>query len=368
VHDQLQEFGGAERVLVTLKDIFPAADVYTSFYNPDTLGVHAKKFEGWNIITSWADRVPGLKKLYSPLRSITPLIWESMNFSAYDLVISSSGSYMCKGIVTRPETTHICYLHHPPRYLYYYETAVEWQKHWPVRVYGNLINHGLRVWDYLSSQRVDHFIANSEETKKRVEKFYRRDADVIYPSVRIPDELPYTAKERKSDYLLTVSRLARAKHVDLLVETANAYDLKLKVVGTGRDEEYLRSIAGPTVEILGSVPDDELSELYKNASAFLFSSVDDEFGIAPVEALGRMVPVIAYASGGIQEVIKEGENGFLFEEFTKESLFEKVKKLSELSGKKYEEMCEDARKTAKKYSEEEFKKQILKFVEKVTKK
>src|SRR3989344_6808040 len=209
VHDQLQEFGGAERVLVAFKKIFPQADVYTSFYNPEKLGIHSKYFKNWRIITSWTDKIPFLKNIYSPLRFISPWIWENIDFSRYDLVISSSGSYMSKGIITRPETVHICYLHHPPRYLYNYETAVEWQKHLPVRVYGHLINHGLRLFDYLSSQRVDHFVVNSEETKKRVEKFYRRDATVIYPPVRIPDELPYSEKDRKPEYLLTISRLAR---------------------------------------------------------------------------------------------------------------------------------------------------------------
>src|SRR3989344_2375922 len=110
VHDQLQEFGGAERVLVSLKKIFPEADVYTSFYNPETLGVHRENFDGWNIITSWADKIPLIKQLYSPLRFITPLIWESMNFNKYNLVVSSSGSYMSKGVITKPETLHICYL------------------------------------------------------------------------------------------------------------------------------------------------------------------------------------------------------------------------------------------------------------------
>ena len=129
VHDQLQEFGGAERVLVSLIRIFPEADVFTSFYNPNSLGIHAPLFRNKRIHTSWADKIPFLKKLYSPLRFITPLIWESFDFSSYDLVISSSGSYMSKGIVTKPGTKHVCYLHHPPRYLYNYETAIEWQKY-----------------------------------------------------------------------------------------------------------------------------------------------------------------------------------------------------------------------------------------------
>lgn len=367
VHDQLQEFGGAERVLVSLKKIFPEADVYTSFYNPEMLGIHRENFNGWNIITSWADKIPFLKKLYSPLRFLTPLIWESMNLNKYDLVISSSGSYMCKGVVTRPETLHISYLHHPPRYLYYYETAVEWQKYWPIKVYGNLINHDLRQWDYLSSQRVDHFIANSEETRLRVQKFYRRDAEVIYPPVDIPDTQSIKNwKLEIGNYYITVSRLARAKHVNVLIEAANTYGFKLKVVGTGRDESYLKSIAGPTVEFVGSVTDSELTDLYKNAKAFLFSSVDEEFGIAPIEAMGYLLPVIAFASGGLKETVKEGENGYLFNKLDKESLIEKIKLLEKLAPEKYLQMRNSARNTSEKYSQENFKKNILNFVQSKT--
>ena len=205
VHDQLQEFGGAERVLVSLCSLYPEADIYTSFYNPQSLGIHASHIRKNKVKTSWADKLWFLKKLYSPLRFITPLLWESFDFTGYDLVISSSGSYMCKGIVTRPETIHICYLHHPPRYLYYYETAREWQKYWPVRIYGHLINHKLRLWDFLSSQRVDFFIANSRDTKRRIEKFYRRDATVIYPPVSIPMySNPETWNLEHKSYYLTV--------------------------------------------------------------------------------------------------------------------------------------------------------------------
>lgn len=363
VHDQLQEFGGAERVLVSLKKIFPEADVYTSFYNPKTLDVHNKNFEGWNIITSWADKIPLIKKFYSPLRFITPLLWESINFSKYDLVISSSGSYMCKGIITKPETLYICYLHHPPRYLYYYETAVEWQKHWPVKVYGNLINHNLRQWDYLSSQRVDYFIANSEETKSRIQKFYRRDAEVIYPPVDIPgSEEIKNLKLEIRNYYITVSRLARAKHVDILIKAANENRFNLKIVGTGRDEKYLKSIAGTTVEFMGSVTDKELSDLYKNAKAFLFSSVDEEFGIAPIEAMGYSLPVIALASGGLKETVKEGENGYLFDDLNGDNLIEKIKLLEKLSPEKYQEMKNNARSSSEQYSQDQFKKKILNFV------
>ncbi|MDP4011219.1 MAG: glycosyltransferase, partial [Candidatus Roizmanbacteria bacterium] len=176
VHDQLQEFGGAERVFVVLTKLYPEADIFTAFYNPQALGIHNKHFKNRAVIESWAAKIPFFGKLYSPLRFFAPKIWQSFNFDEYDIVISSSGWYMCKGIRTPDKTTHICYLHHPPRYLYGYETAVEWQKYWPVKIYAHIVNHYLRQWDYTSSQRPDYFIANSEETKKRIKKFYRRDA------------------------------------------------------------------------------------------------------------------------------------------------------------------------------------------------
>lgn len=361
VHDQLQEFGGAERVLIALKEIFPEADVFTSFYNPKTLGIHAKHFKDWNIITSWGDKIGLLKKWYSPLRFLTPYIWEPFNFNEYDLVISSSGSYMCKGIITKPKTTHICYLHHPPRYLYYYETAREWQKHKPIEIYGHLINHDLRIWDYLSSQRVDHFIANSEETKKRIQKYYRRDADVIYPPVTISEK---TVTDSKGNYYITTSRLARAKHVDVLINAANKEVFQLKIIGSGRDAEYLKSIAGPTVEFLTDVSDEEFEKLYMNAKAYLFASVDEEFGIAPVEAMGYGIPVIAYASGGLLEIVQHEKNGFLYENLDENSLIEQIKKFEKLSEMELMHMRKAARDSAEQYSLENFKKQILDFVKK----
>ncbi len=363
VHDQLQEFGGAERVLVALKKTYPQADVYTSFFNYKSLGTHKKKFKNWKIITSWADKIPFLKKLYSPLRFITPLIWESFDFSEYDLVISSSGSYMSKGVITRPETVNICYLHHPPRYLYNYETAIEWQKYWPIKMYGNFINHDLRIWDYLSSQRVDFFIANSEETKKRIEKFYQREAIVIYPPVSIPSvEKVNLKKFPVGDYYLTVSRLARTKHIDILIKASNKHKFNLKIVGDGRDKKYLESIAGEKVEFLGEVSDKKLSQVYAQAKAFLFSAVDEEFGIALVEAMGYGLPVIAYSSGGVKETVNDNKNGFLYHKLNKDSLIEKIRQLEGLSKEKYLKLKQEARKSAEKYSEKEFKNKMIKKV------
>ena len=282
------------------------------------------------------------------------------------MVISSSGSYISKGVITRPETTHICYFHHPPRYLYYYETAIEWQKYWPVEIYGHLINHNLRLWDYLSSQRVDYFIANSQETKRRIQKFYRRDAEVIYPPVNIPKKTP-NYQLLITNYYLTVSRLARAKHVNILIQAANKMKFNLKIVGTGRDENYLRSIAGPTVEFLGELPDEKLAQLYLEAKAFLFSAVDEEFGIAPVEAMGYGLPIIAYKSGGIPEYIKEGINGLLFDELTPEALIKKIKLLKSLPDDKLLAIKKNSRKTAENFSEKKFRERMLNFISKSVK-
>lgn len=366
VHDQLREFGGAERVLVALKNIFPTADVYTSSYDINPLGSHKKLVASWNIKTSWFGKIPILNRYYSPLRFLTPWIWESFDFSTYDLVISSSGSWMCKGINTKAPIIHISYIHHPPRYLYGYETAIEWQKYLLIKIYGNLVNHFLRIWDFNSSQRANYFIANSQETKKRIQKFYRRNAEVIYPPVNIPKTFHVSRSTLHNSYYVTVSRLARAKHIDILIRAANKYKLSLKIVGTGRDEEYLKSIAGKTVKFLGNLSDQELARVYQNAKAFLFAAVDEEFGIVLVEAMGYRLPVIAYNSGGVPETVKDGVNGFLFNKLTEDSLIKAVKKLDSLKTGKLPDMKKAARKTAEEFTEEKFKQKILKFIHTVS--
>jgi len=269
---------------------------------------------------------------------------------------------MSKGIKTSKKTIHICYLHHPPRYLYGYETAIEWQKYWPIKVYGNLINHDLRLYDYSSSQSVNYFVANSIETQKRIEKFYRRKSIVIYPPVNIQNKLPPNSYLLTPNYYLTVSRLARAKHIDIIINAANQMKFKLKVVGLGRDLKYLQSIAGSTVEILSNITDQQLSDIYKNAKAYLFASVDEEFGIAPVEAMGYGLPVIAYESGGLKETVVEGKNGYLFDQLTPEFLCKKIKEFENLSKKECQQMRINARNESEKYTEEIFKNKFLSFI------
>ncbi|MFA5770231.1 MAG: glycosyltransferase [Patescibacteria group bacterium] len=363
VHDQLREFGGAERVLVSLKKIFPQADIFTTTFDLNSLGIHKELIKDWKVNVSWFGKIPFINRYYSPFRFLTPLIWESFDFSKYDLVISSSGSWMSKGIKTNKPTIHISYIHHPPRYLYGYETAIEWQKYFFIKIYGYIVNHFLRIWDFTSSQRADYLIANSEETKRRIEKFYRRDSTVIYPPVNIPKKLYELYKPYKLyNYFLTVSRLARAKHIDVLIKAANIAKFNLKIVGSGRDEERLKQIAGPTIEFLGNLTDEDLKKTYLNAKAFLFSSKDEEFGIAPVEAMGYGLPVIAFRSGGLPEYVVDSKNGYLFDKLEESLLIDKVNELTGLTKEKYLEMRKEARKTAERFSEEKFAKNIKQFI------
>lgn len=370
VHDQLREFGGAERVLMSIKELFPDAPVYTTTFDLNSLGEHKEEIKKWDVRLTWFGEIPLLNRLYSPFRFLTPLIWEKLNLNEFDLVISSTGSWMCKGVITKKPTIHISYIHHPPRYLYGYQTAVEWQKYWPIKLYGYIVNHFLRMWDFIASKRPDYLIANSIETQKRIQKFYRRDSTVIYPPVTIPqDPRPYTLNSKPytqnpRPYFITVSRLARAKHVDLLIEAANKMKFNLHIVGIGRDEQYLKSLAGPTISFLGNISDEQLQDELQNAKGFLFAAVDEEFGIAPVEAMGFGVPVIAYKSGGLKETVKEEVNGYLYEELSVHSLVGAIKKLQSLSSEKYSDMRKNARKEAEQYSEENFKKRFMEFVKK----
>ncbi|MFC1654010.1 glycosyltransferase, partial [Patescibacteria group bacterium] len=254
---------------------------------------------------------------------------------------------------------HISYIHTPPRFLYGYETSIEWQKHWLVRQYAKIVNHYLRMYDFESAQKPDLLVANSENVRKRIKKFYRRDAKVIYP----PVDLPHIRLARRGEYYLVISRIVGGKGLSLAVEAANEMKVPLKVVGVsagwGKEEERLKDMAGKTVQFLGHVDDDELAGLYAGAKAFLVLASDEDFGITPVEAMGAGTPVIAYAGGGYKETVVEGKTGVFFDELNSGSLVKAMRKLDSL------EISEDeCRKRAEKFSMETFKSSMEKLVEK----
>lgn len=367
VHDQLMEFGGAERVLVELSKIYPEAPIYTSFYDLAKLGKHAIKFEGKKIIQSWAAKIPFFKKLNSPLRFMHRFIWESFDFSEFDLVISSSGGWSSHGIITKKPTIHICYLHTPPRHLYGYETAMELQRYWPIKLYAQFIGYFMRKWDQnVASKRPDIFVANSHETALRIKKLYHRDSHVIYPPVILAEKNIFLdSNNTRKSYYITVSRLARSKHIEIQVLAANKFGLLLKIVGKGRDLKYLKSIAGKNVSFASDITDAEFDQAFSQAKAFLNTAVDEEFGISAVEALGRGVPVIAFASGGLKETIKDSKNGFLIDTNTPQALFRAIQKMEGLTQKELKKMSEYAFSDAKNYSLDNFHKNIVKLTQNV---
>jgi glycosyltransferase involved in cell wall biosynthesis len=330
VHDFLREYGGAERVVESMHEMWPEAPLYTSFVDLKTLGDQAYRFKNWDIRPSWVQHNWFVKKFHSPLRFLAPKIWESFDLSAYDVVISSSGWFMCRGVRVEKPAVHICYIHHPPRNLYGYATGSDLQKYWPVRVYAAVINFFLRHYDFETAQRVDYFVANSEETAKRVKKFYRRDSTVIYPPATQAKLAKALRAGQRGIYFLSVGRLTYAKRIDLAIAACNKLKLPFKIVGTGKEETYLRSIAGPTIEFVGGVSDEELSKLYAGAKALIFCALDEDFGIVPVEAMAQGIPVIALGQGGVLETVVDGKTGVIFHEPTVTGLLTAIKQFNTL--------------------------------------
>ncbi|MDZ7586364.1 MAG: glycosyltransferase, partial [Patescibacteria group bacterium] len=326
-------------VLEVLAEMFPEAPIYTAFFRK---GEAYERFKNRDIRVSWAHHIPFFStKLHSPLRFLAPLIWESFDFKGYDLVISSASWYITKGVLTGPETVHISYIHTPPRYLYGFETSIDWQKYWPLRLYARVVNHFLRGYDFAAAQRPDVLIANSENTRRRIQKFYCRDATVVYPPVSLEgcDPSNYKMKgshpsDHPSDrgYFLIVSRVVGGKGLEMAVKACTELGLPLKVVGEAAgwsgEMKRLKRLAGYRIEFLGSVSDEKLIELYSGAKAFLATARDEDFGMTVVEAQLCGTPVIAYRGGGYLETVVEGKTGIFFNEYSVRGLKKAINQFS----------------------------------------
>ena len=364
VHDYLREYGGAERVLEVLHEIFPEAPIYVAYYNKNALGSKGEIFRSWDIRTSWIQYLPFANRLISPLRIIAPKIFESFDLSEYDLVISSSSAvYFAKSVITKPQTLHISYIHTPPRFLYGYKTSYNYKKHFITRIVGEIINHFLRVIDFEVSQRPDILVANSKNIQDRIKKFYRRDSVIIYPPVDLKE---FKVKKK---YFLALNRLIRGKGTEVIVAACTELGLPLKVVGSGPELVRLQAIAGKTVEFLGWVSDDERVKLLAEAKALIVASEDEDFGISAVEAQAVCTPVIAARAGGYLETVIEGKTGEFYQPgfsgdykvyIDSVSVKSLTKILENFDSKKYKK--EDLRKNAEKFSKERFKKEILALV------
>lgn len=353
IHDWITNVAGAERVLLELIELYPEADIYTSVYDPSK----AAAFNKYKINTTYLQRSRLFKQHRELLVPYTPLAFESLDLSKYDLVITNT-TFPAKGIITSPDTLHICYCHTPTRYLWEPENDNRASRG-VFSILRKNVAHKLRIWDRVAAERPDYYLANSKTVKSRIHKYYRRDARVVYPPVDI-NKFEYNKDIKPEKYYLFVSRLIKYKRADLAVEAFNKLGLPLKIIGTGPEEGRLKKLAAKNIEFLGRVSDSELIKYYSGAQAFIFAAEED-FGIVPVEAMACGRPVIAYGTGGAAETVINGITGLLFKPQSVDALILAVKKFDP-------EDFDSAiiRKHAENYSIEKFKKEFARIVEELS--
>ena len=353
VHDWLVSYAGADRVVDQIRQVFPQAVIYTLVYDP---GAFPEHFQKYDVRTTFVQKIPFAKKLYKNLLTLMPRAFESLDLTEYDLVISSSSS-CSKGVITRPDTLHICYCHTPIRYVWSHYHEYLRHASFLKRLLIPRMLHSLRVWDFAAAQRVDYFLTNSKTCQDRIRKYYRRESQVMYPAVRMD---PVPAEKTDDGYYLMVGRFVHYKRFDLGIEACNQLKRKLIVAGGGDEEKALKKMAGPTVEFRSRVSDDGIRELYRHAKALIFPGEED-FGIVPVEAQSSGCPVVAYGRGGAGETVQDGVTGVLFAEQTAEDVVRAIQTLEE------KHIGADRARTqqaVQKFSEEGFRRELAEFVTK----
>ena len=323
IHDWLTGMRGGERCLEILCELFPQAHLYTLVY---ISGSVSPLIEQMPIKTSFIQKLPFSKRGYRKYLPLFPMAVEGFNLKGYDLILSCSHC-VAKGIIPPPDALHISYMLTPMRYAWdmygeYFEQKSS--KMIPLFI------HYLRMWDVTSSQRVDHFLCISNHVKNRIKKFYRREAEVIYPPVDIHR---FNIQDKRGDFFLIVSSFVPYKKINLAIEAFNRIGYPLKIVGSGPEEKKLKSMAKSNVEFLGWQPDDVVADCYSKCRALIFPGEED-FGIVPLEAMACGRPVIAYGRGGALETIipydgqsqskRGGPTGLFFHEQSLDSLIDAV--------------------------------------------
>jgi len=351
VYDRVNKWGGAERVLLALHDIFPDAPLYTSVYNKKN-AKWAKVFP--RIYTSFLQNIPFAKSNHEFLAPLMPFAFESFNFDDYDLVISVT-SEAAKGVKTKPSTYHICYCLTPTRYLWshneeYFENKI-------LKFISKPILTILKKWDIKAAGRPNLMISISTEVQKRINKYYNRKSEIIFPPVNI--KTFYVNMTRKGKYFLIVSRLVGYKKVALAIEAFNKLGYPLVIVGIGREEARLKSISNKNIKFTGQISDKRLHEYYKNAKALIMPQEED-FGIVAVESQARGIPVIAYGKGGVIDTVIPNTTGIFFEKQTAESLSSAVLKFEKMKFNNKKLI-----KNARMFSQTEFKRQFIDLVQKM---
>lgn len=315
VHDYLSQDGGAERVLRALQELYPEAPTFVLFYDKNKTPDYLSQKE---LRTTFLQYLPFGVSHYRWYLPLMPLATERHNLEGFDLVVSSTSAF-AKGVLTSPQTLHLSYCHTPTRYLW-----TDTHSYIEELNYNSLIKaflppfiSRLRFWDQMAAQRVDYFIANSETVRGRIQKYYRREADVIHP----PVDTHLFKIAAPENYYLTGGRLVPYKRFDLIIRAFNRLGWPLKIFGAGPAEEKLREISKGNIEFLDQVTDEEKAELFSRALAFIHPQIED-FGITAVESMAAGRPVIAYAAGGALETVKEGLTGKFFIEQSWEALLD----------------------------------------------
>ncbi len=351
VHDWLTNFAGAEQVLLSLHQIWPDAPIFTSVYNK----TRVPQFANADIRVSFLQKWPFASKKHQLYLPLLPLTFESFDFKDYNVVLSSSHS-CAKGIITKPSTLHLCYCHTPMRYAW--DDSQNYIKEskfiGPIkRLIPSIMNY-LRMWDFVSADRVDEFIANSNFVKQRIAKYYKRNAVVIHPPVNASLFKPTV---EIGDYYVMSGRLIPYKRVDIAIQAFNELNLPLIVIGTGPEEKKLKALANNNIKFLGRVSDDQLQKYVAQTRAFIFPTLED-FGIAPLEAMAAGRPVIAYRGGGALDYVIEGITGTFFKDQHPLSLADAVRKFDY---RKYNPKI--IRQHALKFDRPVFKQKIKEFVD-----
>ena len=355
VYDRVNKWGGAERVLLALHKLFPQAPLFTSVYHPK----NAPWAGVFDVKTSFLQNVPFAKSKHEWFPNLMPMAFESFTFEDYDLVISVT-SEAAKGIITKPNTKHICYCLTPTRYLWSgYDT------YFPNKILKTLSKPAvsqLKKWDKLAAHRPDVMISISKEVQNRIKDYYGRDSIIIYPPISLENSKKKLNKKSKGGYFLVVSRLSkftRYKRVDLVVEAFTKLGIPLKIVGVGSLEKELKAKAGKNIEFLGNLTDTELVKYYQECEALVFSGIED-FGLVMAEAHRFGKPVLAFAEGGALDIVVDGKTGYFFHEQTKESLINAINDF-----KKYKFDPKVIMKQAEKFSFESFRDNIQLVVKKL---
>jgi glycosyltransferase involved in cell wall biosynthesis len=354
-HEFLTQFGGAEKTLEAIAELFPESPIYTAKLNrnilPDTL-------KNRNIICPKNNFVNKASK-YLFTFMMAP-VFEDLDFSKYDIIVSD-GTTWNKGIITKPEQMHITYIHTPPRFLYKYSTESNKRNRWYLKVFFSYLDNILRLWDYTAAQRPDYLVTNSTETRKRIFKFYRRDATVIYPPVDTETFSTVKNDNLEKPYYVALGRLVRYKNFEPLIEAFNLLDIPLIIIGSGSYEKQLKKLAKSNITFKGRVNDEEKHSILNNALGLINLVEDEDFGIVPIEAMSHGLPVLAHKSGGHLETVQEGFNGMFVEELDLDKLVHKIKNFDKAVREDLFDR-EAIKNSVNKYSKKRFQDEFYKFV------